>query len=93
MKPLNEITAEDVPDLIKNDMRLTLQQLIEMPNKDPKLANALITNLFDRSGRKVERVYEQMRKDYLASDDKTKGPFVTPLQYNMMIRAASNFTR
>ena len=58
MKPANEMTEEDVPGLIKNGMSSALRQLIEKPNKDSKLSNALIANLFDRDGRKTERVYE-----------------------------------
>jgi len=37
VKPVEEMTAEDVPDLIKNGMSTVLRQLIELPNKDPKL--------------------------------------------------------
>ena len=55
---MNEMTEEDVPGLIKNGMSSALRQLIEKPNKDSKLSNALIANLFDRDGRKTERVYE-----------------------------------
>ena len=55
---MNEMTEEDVPGLIKNGMSSVLRQLIEKPNKDSKLSNALIANLFDRDGRKTERVYE-----------------------------------
>ena len=52
-----------------------------MPNKDPKMVDALIGNLFDKDGSKTERLYEHLRKDYLYNKSRTKtgGPFLSPL--------------
>jgi hypothetical protein len=94
MKPLSEIEADDVEDLVKSPlMGDSVEKLIATRafiRENPKLVNALIRHLYDKNGDLMEKMYYQLLKERL---EYSNSPLLTPLNYNLMIHSAAPFKR
>lgn len=84
--------ASDVDMLIKNNLSDVLRQVIDRDRLDPKLTHALISQLHDKDGRMIERMYERLLKERLTKKE-ALGDFMSPLHYNMMIQSAAVYKR
>ena len=77
--------ASDVEPLIKANLSDVLKKVIDrQTDLGPSLAHALISQLHDKDGRMIERIYERLLRERL-SNKELLGNFMSPLHYNMMI--------
>jgi len=70
--------------LIKNNLVDILKKVIDREKLDPTLTNALVSQLHDKDGRMIERIYERLLKERLEKED-SYGNFMSTLHYNMML--------
>ena len=66
--------------------------MIAREKLNPKLTNALISQLHDKDGRMIERIYERLLRERLEKEE-SYGNFMSPLHYNMMVQSAAVFKR
>jgi len=77
--------GEDIQPLIKANLTEILKKLIDRETEiDQPLAHSLVSQLHDKDGRLIERIYERLLKERLGDNQKV-GAFMTPLHYNMMV--------
>lgn len=92
IKAVEEVEADDVETLIKADLTDILKQVIDRKSIDAKLTHALISQLHDKDGRLIERIYDRLLKERLSQEDSV-GKFMSPLHYNMMMQSAAVYRR
>ena len=92
IKHVDEMEAEDVEPLIKADLKEVLKTLIDREQLDEKVTHALVSQLHDKDGRMIERIYERLLRERLSKDD-CVGQFMSPLHYNMMLQSAAVYKR
>ena len=84
IKDINEMEGSDVEPLIKANLSDVLKKVIDREKLEPGLTHALISQLHDRDGRMIERIYERLLRERLQNPE-ALGNYMSPLHYNMMI--------
>ena len=92
VKHENEMVAEDVEPLIKANLSKILRKLIEREVLDPSLTHSLISQLHDKDGRMIERIYERLLKERMTKKE-CLGDYMSPLHYNLMLQSAAVYKR
>lgn len=92
VKHIDEMEAADVEPLVKNDLKDILKKLVNRDNLEPKLTHALVSQLHDKDGRMIERIYERLLRERLTNDE-CVGEYMEPIHYNMMMQSAAVFKR
>ena len=80
----DDMVAEDVEPLIKANLSKVLRKLIEREVLDPSLTHSLISQLHDKDGRMIERIYERLLKERMTKKE-CIGDYMSPLHYNLML--------
>lgn len=84
VKHEDDMVAEDVEPLIKANLSKVLRKLIEREVLDPSLTHSLISQLHDKDGRMIERIYERLLKERMTKKE-CIGDYMSPLHYNLML--------
>ena len=92
IKAIDKMEAEDVEILIKANLKDVLKKVIDREQLDPKLTHALISQLYDKDGRMVERIYDRLLKERLRNEEAV-GNYMSQLHYNMMVQSAAIYRR
>ena len=94
MKSIDEMQAEDVPDLVNAPQ--AEERIRELVTKrafardNPQLVNALISQLYDKNGKLIEQMYTQLLRERL---EHSGSPLMSSLTYNLMMQSAALFKR
>ena len=92
VKHEDDMVADDVEPLIKANLSKVLRKLIEREVLDPSLTHALVSQLHDKDGRMIERIYERLLKERMTKKESV-GDFMSPLHYNLMLQSAAVYKR
>ena len=93
IKHIDEMQASDVELLIKNNLVDIIKKVIAREKIDSELTHALISQLHDKDGRMMERIYERLLQERMKDESPAVGNFMSPLHYNMMVQSAAVYKR